>query len=84
MTLPARTAVITGASSGIGRSLARRLTTSGWRVLLIARGANRLRHVSGEMDGSVVLALDIPKFETRPDVRQVCCGPIDFTYVTTN
>ncbi len=44
-----RVAVITGASSGIGRSLAIVLARSGWRVGLIARRGSALEAVAGEV-----------------------------------
>jgi short-subunit dehydrogenase len=42
-------AVVTGGSSGIGAAIARKLTESGWRCVLVARGEERLRTVAGEL-----------------------------------
>lgn len=52
------TAVVTGASSRIGRATAVRLVAEGWRVLAVARREDRLRELA-EQTGCEVLAVDI-------------------------
>lgn len=42
-------AVVTGGSSGIGAAIARTLTRRGWRLVLLARGDERLREVASEV-----------------------------------
>lgn len=54
-------AVITGASSGIGRATAKRFVAEGGRVAVIARGEERLRQVASEIgaaDDVLVLPAD--------------------------
>lgn len=51
-----KTALVTGASSGIGREAARQLAELGWRVIAVARSEERLKQ----------LADDAPGVEPRP------------------
>lgn len=53
-----RTAVVTGASSGIGEATARRLAAEGFRVVMGARRIDRLRAIAGEI-GATAVALDV-------------------------
>ena len=44
-----KTAVVTGASSGIGEALARHLAGEGWRLLIVARRQERLEALADEL-----------------------------------
>ena len=59
MDLKNKTAVITGASSGIGRAVARNLNQAGVKLVLTGRRADRLEAVKKEAEGAVALAGDI-------------------------
>ena len=57
-TVSQKTAVVTGASTGIGEATVRALTADGWKVFAVARRAERLETLGGE-SGAVPFAADI-------------------------
>ena len=59
-------AVITGASSGIGEEIAREFARRGYRLVLVARRADRLRDLAEELAGrAYVLPADLSNRDQR-------------------
>ncbi|MDF2691905.1 MAG: Dehydrogenase [Labilithrix sp.] len=84
MTMTKRVAIVTGASSGIGRSIAHELGGAGWTVGLFARRKARLEELADEIRGkggdALVLAGDVrdTAFLTRATKELVeRCGRLD-------
>jgi 2-keto-3-deoxy-L-fuconate dehydrogenase len=57
--LDGRTALITGASSGIGEATARAFSRAGASVLLMGRDRERVQRVASELPGSDVIPCDV-------------------------
>jgi short-subunit dehydrogenase len=56
---PGRTAIVTGASGGIGEEIARDLSRRGHHVTLVARSADKLQALAGELVNADVIAMDL-------------------------
>ncbi|MQY30168.1 SDR family NAD(P)-dependent oxidoreductase [Nocardia aurantia] len=61
--MTSRTAVVTGASSGIGEATARQLAAQGYHVVVGARRQDRLRRLADEI-GATALPLDVTDDES--------------------
>jgi len=62
---PFTSALVTGASSGIGAEMARLLGEAGIPTVLVARRGDRLREIAGLYDGCEVLEADLGTVEGR-------------------
>jgi short-subunit dehydrogenase len=76
---PDRTALVTGASSGIGVELARELAGRGHGVTLVARREDRLRSLAGELSDAhqvrtEVVATDLTDLESRARIPVELAG----------
>jgi uncharacterized protein len=63
-------AIVTGASSGIGEATARRLDSEGWRVIVVARRAERLEELARQLRDAHPLALDLTAADAPEGVRR--------------
>jgi NAD(P)-dependent dehydrogenase (short-subunit alcohol dehydrogenase family) len=59
MTTLGKTAVVTGAGSGLGRQISRALLAAGYRVALAGRRANALRETAADSDAVLVVPTDV-------------------------
>jgi NAD(P)-dependent dehydrogenase (short-subunit alcohol dehydrogenase family) len=67
------TALVTGASKGLGRAFARALSARGWRVVVDARSAPALAAVADDLAGAVVVQGDV----TDPAHREALAATVE-------
>jgi NADP-dependent 3-hydroxy acid dehydrogenase YdfG len=80
VTTPIRRAWITGAGSGIGLALARRLASEGWQVAVSARSENSLASVAAGAPGMHSFPLDVTDraaVTEAVDAIEAQLGPLD-------
>ncbi|MBO3747285.1 SDR family oxidoreductase [Streptosporangiaceae bacterium NEAU-GS5] len=75
-----KTAVVTGASSGIGAATARRLAAEGYDVVAAARRFDRLEKLAAEVPGIRPVALDV----TSQESVDALAGTLDHCDVLVN
>jgi 3-oxoacyl-[acyl-carrier protein] reductase len=74
--MPNRTALVTGASRGIGLACAHALASAGARVILAARDAAKLEAASATIPGSTWVTLDMSSQESIKEAFTKA-GPVD-------
>src|SRR3954452_3041523 len=71
------TAIVTGASRGLGLALARALAERGWRLIVDARGGGALARAWPDGPGVVALAGDVTERYHREALVAAAGGPIE-------
>lgn len=66
-----KTALITGAGTGLGRAIAKTMAGAGYRVILTGRREDKLREVEKEIgkDNTIVIPADVTKQESIENMR---------------
>ncbi|WP_341860380.1 SDR family oxidoreductase [Pannonibacter indicus] len=83
------TAIVTGASSGIGRMYAERLAARGYDLVLVARRQDRLQHIAGELQqqfpvSARALAADLTTNEGVSAVTQLLSDDPSISLIINN
>ena len=64
-----KTAIVTGASSGIGKSISTQFSQNGWNVVLIARNQERLEKLKSELPNSNFIVCDLADKDSLLSMR---------------
>ncbi len=82
-----RTALVMGASRGIGRGIARSLSREGTKVALCARNRGDLEEAAAELDGETVVieadSTDLDRLAELPAEVERLLGPLEILVVNT-
>lgn len=83
------TAIVTGASSGIGKVYAERLAARGYDLVLVARRQDRLQHIAGELQqqfpvSARALAADLTTAEGVSAVTQLLSDDPSISLIINN
>lgn len=65
------TALVTGASKGLGRALARGLAARGWRLIIDGRNSSALSAVATDLPGAIAVRGDVSDVAHRGDLTNI-------------
>jgi uncharacterized protein len=80
-TYPFRTALVTGASAGIGEAIVRQLAADGVKTIIVARRADRLEALAKELPGLEVLVADVANAD---DIDRIAARVADVDLLVNN
>ncbi len=78
------TALVTGASSGIGEVFARKLAARGYRVIIVARRRERLEKLAAELQNAEVLRADLASESDLQAVERCILQEQNLEFIVNN